>query len=393
MRTLDFPADMLELIRRYIKEKSELKRFNRLSLAERDIVFYSESESYWPYFAPIINSLIKHHKRTVAYLTSSENDPILSQHREGINAFYIGSGYVRTVAFVTLDANVFVMTTPGLETTHLKRSKLPVHYVFLPHNMTSTHMVFQLGAHNAFDTIFCVGPHQKNELREAEELYGIKPRDLVEGGYARLDNIMRKAKHYPQQCPKGGLRILIAPTWGKEALIGYGCEPLLNALLKAGHTVILRPHRDSEIQDADRLAQLDKKYIGKMGFNWAKNMSREDSFYRSDLLITDWSGAAFSFAFGLERPVLSIDLPTKINNKDFGRFTNVPLEISLREKMGGVLAPDKFSDAPMVIEEILRDTEQITKNLRAMRETWVYRSGDAADYAAAHIIKLAEQKS
>ena len=41
------------------------------------------------------------------------------------------------------------------------------------------------------------------------------------------------------------------------------------------------------------------------------------SFDKADLMISDWSGVAFEFAFGLEKPVIFIDLPKKINNSDF----------------------------------------------------------------------------
>ena len=39
------------------------------------------------------------------------------------------------------------------------------------------------------------------------------------------------------------------------------------------------------------------------------------SFYKSDIMISDWSGSALEFSFGLCKPVLFIDTPKKILNK------------------------------------------------------------------------------
>ena len=142
----------------------EMRRFQNLDRSERSIVFYAESESYWSYLFPFISSLIEDYGKIVCYLTSSPSDPVLKDSIDGIRPFFIGDGIVRTILFASLDVDVIIMTLPDLGTYNLKKSKYPVHYVFVPHNMLSTHMVFRKGAYNSFDTIFCVGPHHLAEL-------------------------------------------------------------------------------------------------------------------------------------------------------------------------------------------------------------------------------------
>mgnify|MGYP003326545469 CR=1 FL=1 len=46
-------------------------------------------------------------------------------------------------------------------------------------------------------------------------------------------------------------------------------------------------------------------------------MSTQESLHRSDLMISDWSGAALDYALGLNKPVLFIDVPRKVNNLDY----------------------------------------------------------------------------
>ena len=172
----------------------ELRKFQKLKPEDRDIVFYAESGSYWVYFEPFINLLIEEHNRNICYVTSSPDDLVLQNKDERLLSFYIGEKTIRTIFFASLDVNILIMTFLDIDQSYIKRSKYPVHYIFLPHNMSSTHMVFCKGAHNHYDTIFCVGPHHVAELREAEEIYGLKARSLVKNGYVRLDHIYCEAK-------------------------------------------------------------------------------------------------------------------------------------------------------------------------------------------------------
>ena len=204
----------------FFTEFLELRKFQKLNPEYRDIVFYAESGSYWVYFEPFINLLIKEHNRKICYVTSSPDDPILQKKKDRLLSFYIGEKTVRTIFFASLDVNILIMTFLDIHQSYIKRSKYPVHYVFVPHNMNSTHMVFRKGAHDHFDTIFCVGPHNFVELREAEEIYGLKTRALVENGYVRLDNIYHEAKDKKPLKYSSSLNILIAPSWGPQSLLG-----------------------------------------------------------------------------------------------------------------------------------------------------------------------------
>ena len=51
-------------------------------------------------------------------------------------------------------------------------------------------------------------------------------------------------------------------------------------------------------------------------------------------MISDWSGAALEYSFGLNKPVIFLDLPKKINNSKYDEIDVVPLEISVREYIG-----------------------------------------------------------
>ena len=366
-----------------IREIGEVRRIFSGPEASKRIVFYSEGASYWSYFSAIIERLIDDHGHEVTYLTSGLTDPALGDKRANFHSYYIGGGFMRSLVLMLLRAEIMVMTTPDLGKAYFRKSRYPVHYAYVPHNMTSTHMVFRERAFNEFDTIFCVGPHQLAEHREAERIYGLAPRNLVAAGYTKLDDMAGEAaKAAPAKTEGGGYRVVIAPTWGEDSLFSGGCDDLIEGLLDAGFELILRPHRDTEANERDMLDRIDAKFAGRPNFLWARDMKSDDSYFGAHALITDWSGSAFSFAFGACRPVLFIDTPKKINNSEFARFKSVPLEISLRSEMGEILATDAMGDAPQVLGRLCAEAGEWSARLIRLRETWCYNIGDAASVTA-----------
>ena len=78
-------------------------------------------------------------------------------------------------------------------------------------------------------------------------------------------------------------------------------------------------------------------------FNYEENVSSIDSFHDSDFMISDWSGAALEYSFGLNKPVLFLDLPKKINNSLYKQIGITPLEVSIRKDIGKVADIDNIT--------------------------------------------------
>ena len=206
------------------KEDNDIEKFNELDLDERSIVFYSESSVIlYPYVEEIIREL-QNRDQKVCYLTSSKDDPILKNKNKNIRVFYIGDSEIEKMNFfLRLKAKMLIMTMPDLGSYHIKRSKeFPVHYIYTFHSMNSTHMEFQKGAFDEFDSIFCVGPYQVQELRATEQLYNLKRKNLVECGYGLLDKLIKLRSSFPEKkklLKNNKKNILIAPSWGKKNLL------------------------------------------------------------------------------------------------------------------------------------------------------------------------------
>ncbi len=182
------------------KERKELEKFNKLDLDERSIVFYSESSVLlYPHVEQIIKELEKRDQK-ICYVTSSKDDPIFKNENKKIKSLYIGDGSAKYKFFWELKAKVIIMTMPDLENYWIKRSIVfPVHYIYVFHSMNSTHMEFQKEAFDRFNTIFCVGDYQIQEIRATEKLYNLKQKNLVGCGYGLLDKLLKSRPSHSQQ--------------------------------------------------------------------------------------------------------------------------------------------------------------------------------------------------
>ena len=169
------------------KEIADYRRFKRLSVQDRSIVFYAEHSGYYPYFEGIIKKLTEEYNRTLCYITSDPHDPILDNSDPRIRSFYLNRLLPFFMAFV--GCKVFVMTLTDLNNFHLKRSINPAHYVYVFHALVSTHMMYRYGAFDHYDCILCAGPHHVEEIHQHEKLNNLSPKTLIEAGYYPLERI------------------------------------------------------------------------------------------------------------------------------------------------------------------------------------------------------------
>ena len=371
---------------------SSLRRFNAEPRDARTFVFYAESRADWAHLGPIVEELIGRHGRTVCYVTSERDDPILERSDANLKTFYVGTGSTRTTFFRLVDARLVVMTLPDLETFHLKRSVQAVHYVYVFHSMVSTHMIYRPHAFDAFDTIFCVGPHHVAEIRRTEELDGLPAKNLVEHGYGRLDAIIAEAapEAADETASEDRRRVLLAPSWGPCSFIEapVGAE-LVDRLLAAGHHVVLRLHPMTVRHHPGLVGELTRRF-GAAGLRIETDMRDRASLAESEIMVGDWSGAALEYAFGLERPTLFIDMPKKVNNPEYERLGIVAVEDSIRSEIGEIVAPDDLDAVLPAIERLCGRRDAVRARLREARDRTVYNVGRSAAVGAEQLLRLAD---
>ncbi|MCA9401565.1 MAG: CDP-glycerol glycerophosphotransferase family protein [Candidatus Omnitrophica bacterium] len=378
----------------FIRAFQDVLTFNALPQKERTIVFYSEDNASWLHFETIIEELTHTHKKQICYLTSSPNDPIFKMNNPRIKPFFVGMGAMRTYMFSSLKAKIMILTMPDIETFHIKRSQVfDVHYVYIFHSMFSVHSYLRKGAVDHYDSVFCVGPHHNQEIRATEKVYALPEKKLINFGYIRLDTLLKESKNRREEFRKADhtkKRILVAPSFGQHSLLENHGQKIVEVLLKAGYHVTVRPHPVTQKKSPQILKALTSQFGSHPDFVMETEIRSYESLHNAHCMICDWSGVSWEYAFGLERPVLFIDVPKKVNNPDFGDIDIVPLEIPIRNDIGKVIAPDNLEVMPKVIEELYRDYDDFAHKIQKIREATIYNIGFSGKVGAEYIAGLAE---
>lgn len=374
---------------------SAWREYRKLPADWRNIVIYSESGQDWHYFEPLVSALNDELHHRVTYVTSDPNDQGLERQNELFKAIHIPEGLVLTLHFNFQKADVVVMTMMDLNNLQLKKSINPVHYIYLFHSLGSTHMVDHANSYDAYDSLFCVGPHHVAELRKRESMQGLEPRNLFEYGHPRLENLLVVAMSYQLSATMAEASdtttVLIAPTWGDNSIFNTCGDALTVMLLNAGYHVIVRPHYNTLKMTPEVIDNLKKKYGDHDNFEYQDQMGESDSLFRSDILISDWSAMAIEYALGLEKPVLFIDLPRRVRNPDWEALGIEPQEAAIRQLAGDIVSPDALDEVPQKIDQLLQGQEGFRRRMQELRSKMVFNIGNSIQAGANEIARLADE--
>jgi hypothetical protein len=274
--------------------------------AAASLVIYSEGKQYWNVFKPVVEELVRRNI-PCAYYSSGEDDPGLSFPSPLVRREFIGKGNASYRFLNFLEADVCLMTTPGLDVLQLKRSPGVRHYAHILHMATdaTTYRLFGL---DYYDSIFLTGEYQKKDLRKLEELRGLKRRNLFVAGCSYLDVLSDRVKEFlpepaePEQRERKKT-ILVAPSWGANGILRRYGLALLEPLAQSSYRVIIRPHPQSLISEGDTIASLRRRLDAFATVEWDFEAENLRSLSRADALISDFSGVIFDYAFLFERPV------------------------------------------------------------------------------------------
>ncbi|HJL82116.1 MAG TPA: CDP-glycerol glycerophosphotransferase family protein [Gammaproteobacteria bacterium] len=366
----------------------EYQKYKKLTPAGKRIVIFSESYQDWHHFEPLVTGLTTEFNQEICYVSSDPSDPGLATEHPLIHAFYIPEGIIQIIFFQFLDAELMILTMMDLNNYELKRSIHPIHYVYLFHSLASTHMVDHANSYDHYDTLLCTGPHQVREIRAREKQFGLKPKNLIPYGYHRLDALMNeKVNNQIGQISK----VLLAPTWGDNSILNLVGLDLCQTILDGGHFLTVRPHYETVKRTPDIIDEIKHRFQDHSNFNLVLGMGENRSLLDSNVLITDWSGISFEYSMGLEKPVIFIDVPPRIRNPDWQELQMEPLEVSIRDKVGRIVALDEIYSISETINQMLSEKDQYSLNINKLRDEWVYNLSQTRSVGAKEIVKLLKQ--
>ena len=236
-----------------------------------------------------------------------------------------------------------------------------------------------------------MGPYQIQELRATEQLYNLKQKNLVECGSGLIDKLLKSKPLHTQQnlaSKNNKKKILIAPSWGKQNLLETVGIDLVKILLDAGYHVTVRPHPMSIKKSSKTIKKIREKFEGNSDFILDTNTSSFEQLFSSYALITDWSGIGFEYAFVCERPVIYVDVPKKAQNKEYDKIQFVPLEVSIRDKIGEIISINNLESMPERIEFLYGHVNEFQNKIKKIRDDTIFNIGESGQAAAGEIIQI-----
>jgi YidC/Oxa1 family membrane protein insertase len=242
-----------------------------------------------------------------------------------------------------------------------------------------------------YDSILCAGPHQRAEIRKRESIHGFEPKQLIEHGYERLEQLVDQRREPPEITAQQDIHVLLAPSWGDQTILNLCGSELIGVLLDAGFRLTLRPHYQTRWNTPNVLDAILDRYGDRRAFTLVEQMSESDSLFDSHIMITDWSGAGMDYGMGLAKPVLYIDVPPKARNDTWAELEMEPFESYIRDKIGAILSPDKLVDAPRVIGELLENPRRFRQEVQALRRECVFNFGGSVKAGAEAIARMADE--
>ena len=295
-----------------------------------------------------------------------------------------------------MDADMVVMTMSDLENYHIKRSyvRKDVEYVYMFHYPLSTHMVLHTGALDHYDTILCVGDFQIPEIRKQEEIHKLPEKKLVVTGYGQLEKLQAAYDKIKDNLKKGN-KILIAPSWQEGNILDSCIDEMLKGLLGKGFNVHVRPHPEYVKRYGARMDAIVKRYEDYDGddLTFELDFTKNDSIFDSDVAISDWSGTTYEFSFVTGKPCIFIDTPMKVNNPNYKEIGIEPLEISLRDKVGIRMNPEKLEGIADTVRNLIDRQDEYIKNNIDIRNELIANYGHSGEESAKYIISSLKEKA
>ncbi len=222
-------------------------------------------------------------------------------------AFFINLGYLKFIKSVDIFLSSYVVYD----------FPESLNRIYINHDIYDTPMVNLekeknlINALNKCNYIFlsseiAISSLQKKFNQYTESNIKINKPLLINTGYLKLDHVYEKLKNDKTEEDS----ILLAPTLSSmlyEYNLDEVLDSLINEILHNTHfKIIYRPHPvdRANIKKSLIINNIYEKYKNNKNFSLDSNISYLDSYKKSRILVTDFSGTAYTYAFSKLRPVI-----------------------------------------------------------------------------------------
>lgn len=354
------------------------------------IVFHSEGGKYFHVFKPIIEELCNKKVPSV-YITPDKEDTAFSFQNDFFKVINPGNEMVTISYLNNLTADVVISTTPHLDIYMWKRSKNVGRYVHFFHAPTGSDF-YEKYALTFYDDIFSVGPFTEKGQNALDKKRNQPPKKYYNIGCTYYDYMLKE--YEALSAVSDGKTILYAPTWGYERSSFFSCgQDVMKKLLEAGYNVIFRPHPQffvSHVNEYNQFLESIKKCKNYERFSVDTNKTPIDSMKKSDLLLTDFSGVLFDYAYLSEKQVLLLNVKSACNGYEAEEL--IPLgadfDIPASKTLAHQLTEEEAADIVQTVKYWLENKADNKEKIRKFRDENIFNFGKAGAAAADAIIQI-----
>lgn len=355
-------------------------------------VIFTDHKRYWNVFEPICDEFERRGEK-LTYMTASPDDPALNKPYQTVKCEFIGEGNKAFARLNLLKADVLLSSTPGLDVYQWKRSRDVKWYIHIPHAVSDVSMYRMFGI-DYNDAVMITGEHQAHQVRELERLRGLPEKELPLVGLTYMDSMKaRLEKSAPLVDHQ--TTVLLAPSWGASAIFARYGGRIIDALLKTGYHVIVRPHPQSFTAEKELLESIMQQYPESEQLEWNRDNDNFEVLRRSDILISDFSGVIFDFCLVFDRPVIYTDAEYDKAPYDACWLEEEPWTFRVLPQIGRRLTDADVDNIKELIDSCLTDPRFREGREAARAESWACIGRSAvcvADYMINKRRELCEEK-
>lgn len=344
---------------------------------KQDLIIFSDHKRYWNVFKPICDELELRGFDCLFY-TASEDDPALKENYRHVKCSFIGSGNKAYAALNILSAYICLATTPGLDVYQWKRSKKTDFYAHIFHSPSVP--LYRMFGLDYYDAVLLNGSFQEDMLRRLEQMRGLPAKEMPVVGSTYLDSMEKRRLSENEQAKKrenDGTTVLLAPSWGKSAILSKYGRDFLEALKTTGYDIIVRPHPQSMTAERALLDELMKEFPDSDHWHWNYDNDNFSVLERADIMISDFSGVILDNAFIFDGSVIYTD--TEFDPSPYDAcWIDEPLWIeTVLPQIGRKLSKDDIPHIKDVIDETI-SSQKLSEGRKRIKDTaWEYK-GEAA---------------
>ena len=344
---------------------------------------FTDSKRYGNIFKPICDEMEKRGEKLV-YLTAEKDDPLLNEEYNTVKTEFIGEGNKAFARMNMLKADVVLSTTPGLDVYQWKRSRDVKWYAHVLHAANDATMYRMFGI-DYFDAMLLSGEFQIRQVRELEALRNLPEKEVKLVGLPHMDGLRKKLL---EAGPIGEheTTVLLAPSWGSNSILNKYGKKIIDELIATGYKIIIRPHPQTFVSEKEMIEPLMKAYPETDKLEWDRSNDNFNTLYRSDILISDFSGVIFDYSLVFDKPVIYAE--TEFDNGVYDSWWLDEKEwiFVILDKLGIKLTGDNMKDIKSLINTCLTDNKFKAGREQARSEAWA-NIGNSVECIADYLIE------